>query len=202
MISITVENSDMLTDVLINESTTQYILNESTLYILIPDDTDGTADLTLVSSNGEITYSITISSSETVIYTGPIDLTWDTGGRVWLESSDFESLSAGDVMKIYFTQMDDWGQAQINDGSWNNLSFDELDGAYMTTDTYSDTSVTEQELVLTETILNTISENASDGYGIIIQGSNWTIDEITIINESSSSTSSISKQEFLKLLNK
>ena len=194
--SVDVQNSNVLTDVQVDGSTTQYILQGSTLYVLIPGSSSGTTELTLVSSNGEVTYEIDVIGSgttETVVFEGPISLTWSDGGRAVIPASTFDEVSAGTVMKIYFTQMDDWGQAQINNGAWSTIPFEELgNDGYITTDTYSDKSVSEQELTLTQDILDNIRNNAGDfngvAAGIIIQGQNWIISKISIIVTASTET--------------
>ena len=185
LLTVDVHNEEKLSDVQVNSVSTQYILQGSTIHVLIPNNAGGKTDLTLISSNGEITYQIDVigtETPETVIFEGPISLTWSDGGRAIIPASAFEGVSVGSVMKISFIQTDNWGQAQINNGNWAAISFAELnDGAYLTTDLYNDKSVSEQELVLTQDILDNILANASSGDGIIIQGSDWVISKISII---------------------
>ncbi len=179
-----VYNGDLITQVLVNSVETQYIINGTSLSVLIPSDVLGTAELTLVSSSESITYEINVIDGgpvETFIYEGPLALSWGDGGRVYLESSYFESVEVGTIMTIYFTQNENWGQAQINNGGWSPITeFSELSGGYLTTDVVGDKSVTSIELELTEAVLTNILSNASGGNGIIMQGSDWTIDSVSI----------------------
>jgi hypothetical protein len=187
--SFDVENGTVLTEVIIGGSATQFIVEGSTLHVLIPDNLSGTTDLKLVSSTGDVTYQIDITGSgivETVVYDEPLTLTWGDGGRVFVPASSFDGVGAGSVLKIYFAQTDNWGQAQINNGSWTVIPFSELgNDGYLNTDLYNDKSVTEQELVLTQDILDNIASNASDGNGLIFQGSDWIIAKISIITTAS-----------------
>lgn len=177
-------NGEVLTEVLINGTSSQFIVQETVLHVMIPSGANGPSDLNLISSNGDITYEINVTGSgitETVVFEGPLALTWGDGGRVFVPETAFEGVPAGSVMKIYFTQTENWGQAQINNGSWTPIPFAELgNDGYMTTDTYNDITVTEQELVLTQDILDNILSNAN-GDAIIIQGSDWIINKISII---------------------
>ncbi|MDR1022298.1 MAG: IPT/TIG domain-containing protein [Prevotellaceae bacterium] len=189
LLKVIVENSSMLTGVEINGSPVQHILQSNTLYVAIPGNAGGSASLKLISSNGNATYTISVIATgpvETVVFQGPVELTWSDGGRAVVPASAFENVAAGTVMKIYFTQTDNWGQAQINNGQWGTFSFAELgNDGYIKTDTDNDKSVSEQELELTQDILDNIAANvgtgAFDGAGVIIQGQDWIIAKITLV---------------------
>ncbi|WP_159519195.1 IPT/TIG domain-containing protein [Sunxiuqinia indica] len=192
VLTLDVYNEDKLTDVMVNGASTQYILQGATLYVLIPNNAGGKTDVTLVSSNGEITYELDVIGSgtqETVIFEGPLSLTWGDGGRAFVPISAFEGVSSGAVLKIYFTQTDNWGQAQINNGNWAPIPFAELNNdGYMTTDIYGDKTVSEQEIVLTQDVLDNIRNNATSDNALIIQGSDWIIAKISIIVTAPSET--------------
>nr|MDA3853840.1 IPT/TIG domain-containing protein [Bacteroidales bacterium] len=193
LLSVKISNGDKLTGVQISGSDAQYILQDTALHVMIPNNANGSTILKLISSNGEVEYTISVIGTsgpvETEVYTGPLELTWGDGGRVFVPISGFEGVSAGSVMKIYFVQNDNWGQAQINNGAWATLSFAELgDDGYLKTDLYNDKTVSEQELVLTQEILDNILTNAGDGNGLVFQGSDWIIGKITIITTSSESS--------------
>jgi len=132
---------------------------------------------------------------EVTIFEGPVALTWGDDGRFGLALSYFENLEAGSHMIIYFTQTDDWGQAQINDGWWANddVVFPELGGAYLTTDNCGGKHVTRISLTLTEELLTHLKATAGDYFGLntkyqgdgrvamVIQGSDLIIDKITVL---------------------
>jgi hypothetical protein len=127
--------------------------------------------------------------AETVVFQGPVALTWGDDGRAVVGASSLEGVRAGAKLVVYFTQHEAWGQAQINDGGWAQIPWPELGGSgTITTNTYDDKSVTSQEFVLTQDILDLLdSKKGIYGYFsntepavIIIQGGDWTIDKITI----------------------
>ena len=138
---------------------------------------------------------ITEIPQETTIFEGPVTLTWGDDGRFGLATSYFENLPAGSKMIIYFTQTEEWGQAQINDGWWkdNGFTFPELGGAYLKTDTLNDKSINKIELTLTQEILDHMKEVTGDYFGlnkdyqgdgrvaIVIQGQNWIINRIAVL---------------------
>ena len=151
----------------------------------------------VVCGTGFKVYSIQLITEipqETVIFEGPVALTWGDDGRFGLATSYFENLPAGSKMIIYFTQTEAWGQAQINDGWWSDsgFNFPELGGAYLTTNTVNDKSVNKIELTLTQEILDHMKEVTGDYFGvnknyqgdgrvaIVIQGSDWIIDRIAV----------------------
>lgn len=138
---------------------------------------------------------ITEIPQEKTIFEGPVTLTWGDDGRFGLATSYFENLPAGSKMIIYFTQIEEWGQAQINDGWWKDSAFNfpELGGAYLKTDTLNDKSINKIELTLTQEILDHIKATTGDYFGlnkdyqgdgrvaIVIQGQNWIIDRIAVL---------------------
>ncbi len=184
LLIVEVANVDKLTSIQVEGNTAQYIREGNKLRILIPSGLYGEdIDLTFVSSNGEITYKIEVLQGgvvETVIFTGPVEMTWSDGGRVHLSMSDFENLTAGAILKIAIEQNDNWGQIQINNGSWNEIVFSELGGGTLTTDNIGDKSVTEVELILTQDILDNIRGTGSED-AIIMQGSDMTVTSVSII---------------------
>ncbi len=186
ILTVEVQNEDKLTNVQINGNNAQYILKETSLSVLIPGNVSGNTNLTLTSSNGEITYVIKVTAAgivEKVVFTGPLEITWNDGGRVMINISEFDGVPAGAILKFYFTQSDAWGQAQINDGNWAQISFPEVGDGYLNTDVIGDKSATSFELTLTADVLDHIINNASWGNAIIIQGSDLTIDKISIITK-------------------
>ena len=135
-------------------------------------------------------------SQEITIYKGPTAMTWGDDGRFGLAMNYFEGLNAGAKMIIYCTQTDAWGQVQINDGWWknDNVSFPELEGAYLNTDNAGGKDVTRIELTITQELLDHIVTAPGDYWGLnadykngdtrvafVLQGQDWIIDEITIL---------------------
>ena len=192
VMSIGVANGEKLTGVQVDGADVQYILNENTLYFEIPPMANANSKVTLISSNGEVTYDIAFIPAiggETTVWSGPVTITWGEGGRVVIPASAFSGVRAGAKMRFYFDQIDQtWAQAQINDGSWSALVFDEVGGqTLIPTDVYGwefDSRVF--EVTLTRAILDQIEakKGASDGdypgAGIVIQGENLIFNKVTI----------------------
>ncbi|NDV83162.1 hypothetical protein [Bacteroides sp. 51] len=131
-------------------------------------------------------------SLETTVWSGPVTLTWGEGGRVVVPAAVFNGVKANAKLRFYFGQITDvWAQAQINDGSWGGLVFEEVGSNTLvpTNDewfgwTFDTNRVV--ELKLTRDILDQIAANAgaadSDypGAGLIIQGSDLIFNKVTI----------------------
>ncbi|MDR2824585.1 MAG: IPT/TIG domain-containing protein [Prevotellaceae bacterium] len=192
---VTLENEDKLTGVQLNGQTVQYVLDGDQLYIGIPSNAYGNCTLKLISSNGEIEYTINVvpgGSVETVIWEGTVDITWADGGRVMIEDSKFAGVTAGTYLKFYFQQKEAWGQVQINNGGWAAIPFAELgNDGYLKTDgpmINNDKSITSVEVKLTQSVLDNIITNAADGWGIIMQGENWIFNKVTLLTKAKITT--------------
>ena len=128
-------------------------------------------------------------SFEATVWTGPVTITWNECGRVVIPAYTFSGLKAGAKMRFYFDQIDQvWAQAQINDGSFSGLIFEEIgSNTLVPTDVYGwefDKRVF--EVTLTRAILDQIEANKSPddsdypGAGLIIQGSDLIFTKVTI----------------------
>lgn len=195
--TLSISNADRLTEVMLNGAKAQYICNASVgeLTIQIPSGLEGIYELKLISDNGEIAYDIRIVPAETIAYEGPTMLTWGDDGRFGIDMSFFKEAKPGDKLKLYFTQNDNWGQVQFNNGAWGNglMNFPEIGGAYLNTDNVGGKDVTEYSLTLTEEVLNDILSNPGDYFGLnssynvtgvsgmVIQGSDWNVEKIVFI---------------------
>ncbi len=190
ILTVEVKNEDKLTDVQVNGSSTQYILQGTTLYVLIPGTAGGNTELTLISSNGSVSYTIPVIGSgttETVIMSDIHDLgSWTgeaDGGAFRLYKSAFSDVPAGATLKFYFT-VTGYGQMQINDANWAQQ------GAIRE---FSDVSQTSYEMELTSDFLNHIL-NTNDGWSetaLVIQGQNLIISKVSIIVTGGSSSETV-----------
>lgn len=198
-LTLPVANIDKLTGVQINGVDCQFIQSDGTLIIGIPETAGAGAKVRLISSNGEITYTIDIipaSEVSTVVWKGMTDITWGAGGRVIVPAKSFEGVPAGAIMTICYTQKDQvWAQAQFNYADWTGINFNEGDIKFnqtlVPTDIYgwfSDGVLNrETQVVLTQEILDNIlakrqdcSDEGATDCGIIIQGSDLIFTKITI----------------------
>jgi hypothetical protein len=186
---VSIANADKLTGVQLNGQTCNYVLDGDQLYIGIPSNAYGNCVLKLISSNGEIEYTINVvpgGSVATVIWDeGPLSITWSDGGRVMIPISAFSGVTAGTYLKFEFQQTENWGQAQINNGSWAVIPFAELgNDGYLKTDgpmIDNDKSITSVEVKLTQSVLDNINNNTDGTWGIIIQGSDWIFTKISLV---------------------
>lgn len=127
-----VANGDKLTGVQVNGADVNFLLNEDALYITIPKLAKAGTKLVLVSSNGQVEYTIDCipaTTTTTVLWTGEAnignwggmqDLAW--GGYDW-SSID---LSIGTQSLVFDVTLNDWGeswwQMQLRHGSeWGQL---------------------------------------------------------------------------------
>jgi len=130
--TLIVANGDKLTGVQIDGNDCQYVLvkDNTELIIGVPDKAKKGSKVRLISSNGEITYTIDfIPNTEvtTVLWTGAVDLAgwslnWQvgdgTGGANNPKMFADMDLQEGDVIRIYATNYNDWWQVQFFDGHW------------------------------------------------------------------------------------
>ena len=133
-LTLTVANGDKLTGVQIDGNDCQFVLvkNNTELIVGVPEKAKKGSKVRLISSNGEITYTIDfIPNTEvtTVLWTGAVDLNawainWQigdgTGGASNPTMFADMDLQEGDVIRIYATNYNDWWQVQFFDGHWGN----------------------------------------------------------------------------------
>ena len=131
-LTLTVANGDKLTGVQIDGNDCQYVLvnGNSELIIGVPDKAKKGSKVRLISSNGEITYTIDfIPNTEvtTVLWSGALDLgSWSINWQVGDGTAGANNpkmfvdmdLQEGDVIRIYATPTNDWWQIQFFDGHW------------------------------------------------------------------------------------
>ena len=199
--NITVVNSDKLTGVEIDGTACQWILTgeeKNQVIIGIPETAGKSSVLRLISSNGEISYKVSIIPATSVnktVWSGLTQISWNNGGRVLIPAKAFEGVPAGAILTLCYSQVDgQWDQAQINYGDWSTINFSEGDvkvneGKLVPTDVYGwftdGVLYRETPLVLTQEILDNIqakkgeAEDKTD-LGIIIQGSGLTFSKVTI----------------------
>lgn len=195
--TIAVENGDKLTGVEVDGKTVQYLINNNTLVIAIPQMANAKTKVKLISSNGSIEYPIAFIPATEVkneVWSGLTTITWNEGGRVIVPASAFKDVPAGAKMVLHYAQKDQvWAQAQINYGDFSGINFTEGDikvnQTLVPTDVYgwfSDGILNRSTaLVLTQEILDNIQANKGEcedvaEAGIIIQGSDLTFNSITL----------------------
>ncbi len=124
---VEVINADKLTGVQVNGVDTQYILNGSVLSILVPSDAGGATAFKLVSSNGEVIYTIPVIGTlpiETVVWEGTIDMVthpWGGAAQVSIPNAGFANANPGDTVRFYVQNTGADAQIQVNYGDWGGV---------------------------------------------------------------------------------
>ena len=135
LFTVPVANADVLTNVYVNGTEAQFAYSPKTkmLSISIPENAKPSSVLKLVSSNGEIEYTIPVipnTEINTTIWTGAWEIDW--GGDL---GEDHKSLSAlayggydwsavkeGTDLTVFFTEVEGtWWQMRLGNGSWAAL---------------------------------------------------------------------------------
>ena len=169
LLEVSIENSDKLTSVLLNGNTVQYIVRDGSLLISLPADVSGEATLTLVSSNGEMPYTINIvDGSAVVIYAGPAVNAGNWEGYVQLGSELFADAHVGSIITVYISNIGADAQGAFQNSSWSSID-PAYDGFALSGDSFT--------MVVNENILSQIQSG-----GLIVKGKNYTIESVTILN--------------------
>ena len=117
--TLTVKNVDKLTGVEINGVACQYIVSGEKLIIGIPEATPAQAKVKLISSNGEIVYTITIIPATEVtlkLFSGLVFLGWDDAGMVKIPAEKFADIPADAIMTVTYT-------VDNSSNAWTQLAF-------------------------------------------------------------------------------
>ncbi len=173
--ALTVANYSVLTEVQVNGSAVQYVLLSDKLYVGLPAVSSKAATLTLVSSNGSITYDVEITPATevtTVIWTGAESIYWSGMQALAWGGYDWSTVSAGTVLTAYFT-LDtsyDYWQIRFGNGSWSALPG--------TDDVISlEAGATSYSITLTQAM---IDELVNAG-GLVMTGTNYTLTKLTLL---------------------
>ncbi len=205
LMQVTVVNGNVLTNVQVDGADAQYILIDDVLYIGLPTNAGKSSKLKLVSSNGEVEYSISVipNTEQTfVIWTGAVDLNawginWTLGSN---EQSTGESntafadmgLQEGDVIRLWATNYNDWWQIQFFDGHWGGqeeigVATGLNNGNNINSGIY-DLSAGYIEIPVTATLAEQLTTLTDWGYCWIMQGEGLIISKIDVVRHISLET--------------
>lgn len=199
-LTLTVANGDKLTGVQIDGNNCQYVLvnGNSELIIGVPDKAKKGSKVRLISSNGEITYTIDfIPNTEvtTVLWSGALDLgSWSINWQVGDGTAGANNpkmfvdmdLQEGDVIRIYATPTNDWWQIQFFDGHWGGQTeIGNATGLNNGNNIKADIYNLEEhdgciEIPVTAELLSQLTTLTDWGYCWIIQGENLVITKIAV----------------------
>jgi hypothetical protein len=199
-LTLTVANGDKLTGVQIDGNDCQFVMVKggTQLIIAISDKAKKGSKVRLISSNGEITYTIDfIPNTEvtTVLWTGAADLdgwswNWEIGKGAKGDNNptmfaDMD-LQEGDVIRVYLTNYNDWWQVQFYNGHWEAQN--EIGTATGLNNNHNVNSgiynLAEHngaiEIPVTEELARQLTEYSDWGYCWILQGEGCRATKITI----------------------
>lgn len=200
-VNLVVANGDKLTGVEVNGTAVQYVLTEGNKLIIgLPESCGAGTKIRLISSNGEITYTLDVTPNtevNTVIWTGAVDLNawginWQFGDGTQSAGEDALAftkiaLAEGDVIHLYATAYNDWWQIQFFNGHWeaqtsigdtfgngNNINsgIASLEKGYL-------------DIVVTAQMLNELTTYNDWGFCWILQGEGVVITKISVTHYNS-----------------
>jgi hypothetical protein len=175
-ITLNIVNADKLTGVEVNGTAVQYILNGNTLMVQIPSSARAGSQLTLLSSNGSISYTIDVLSEdelETVIWdAGWVCSNWGGNQDLAWGGYDWSTVKEGQILRFYITPT-------MPDGEWWCISLRHGDGWNALPDpipSQYDNPASPLEVELTQNVIDDLVANG----GLVITGSEYQLDKITI----------------------
>lgn len=172
ILAIDIKNADKLTSVQIDGSNVQYILQGDILNVPIPSTANGNTPLKLVSSNGEITYTLTVKGVGPVItsvWSGNKDIAnW---AYVQMQSSLFSSVQVGDIIKVTVDA------SSITSSSQGSFKTGATDWPAIADGTEYFTITGDYTLTVTENI-----KQALQSTGLIISGKEYVAKDVSILH--------------------
>ena len=187
-----VVNGGNLENVQLNGKDTKFLLTGETLYVYVGTVT-GEQVVTLVSGETKVNYTVNVVASgivETVVWNGPLEITWSDGGRVVVRASDLEGVPAGSILRLYFNGKDGvWAQAQLNNGAWDNSLLGTLVPSDIADYNWWGGGAAEEhvyEITLTSEVLAHLRANAGEcedikDAALIIQGSDLIFSKVSVV---------------------
>lgn len=190
MFIVDIQNADHLTGVQIDGTDVNYLLTGDKLYVVIPDFAKADSQLTLVSDNGSVTYTMNIDPGdklEVTVWTGPSGHTGDYASNQELGGEDDwvnAGLQEGDEIRIYFTPDDpsDWS-IQVFDGHWNGMGYVTPNGTQWNVE--NDPEATDRgyvSFVASGDAFTALTTKAWWGSALILQGKNMVFDKLSFVH--------------------
>ena len=178
LFTVPVANAEVLTNVYVNGTDAQFAYSAKTkmLSISIPDNAKPSSVLKLVSSNGEIEYTIPVipnTEINTTIWTGAWEIDWGGGlgddhkslSALAYGGYDWSAVKEGTDLTVFFTEVEGtWWQMRLGNGSWAALPG--------TNDQYDfEAGINKFTVTLTADMLKELTNNGGlviTGHGLII----------------------------------
>lgn len=202
ILTVTVANEDMLEKVLVNGEEVQFIRIKTALHISLPDLAGAGTVITLISSNGQVEYTIDCIPNtiiEKTLWSGSVDMgAWAVNYEV--KPNDIfvgADMKVGQKIRFYITAYAAYWQIQFFDGHWaglaieegvdpedengtwtNNINPDKPAGASLASDGFV-------EITVTEDIITRLTTLIDWGYAMVLQGENIILTKITYYEDNS-----------------
>ena len=173
-------NVEHLTGVKIDDADVNYLVSGNLLYVVVPEGAKAGSQLTLVSDNGSVTYTMNIdpgTQAASVIWSGNQDLgSWSNQPYVgqfgfFLEHPEFVP---GDVIRFSIVPNGDWWQMQIYDGNWG--------GQVCTAPNAENCPDGIFDLELTQELIDKLNGLQNWGGLFVVQGEGCSIVQLTAIH--------------------
>ena len=178
MFIVDIENPDHLTGVQVDGEDVNFILSASTLYFQIPASAKADSQLTLVSDNGSVTYTMNIDPGDfivTPIWTGSFVCDgWNGNQELAWGGYDWSSVKPGMILRFELESTvaaDAWWCISLRHGdNWGNIPG--LPGQY-------DTPESPLDVVLTADILADLVANG----GLVLTGTGYKLSQVSLVQD-------------------
>lgn len=173
--TLEVANGDKLKEVKINGETCQIILQDTRLIIGVPLEATKSSKLELISSNGQIEYTVSIipnTEKTTVIWTGLEQFTNWGSSVVAGKDFDWNSLTENSEIVVNLEKLNTgWGCLAVRDGNWKEISLTK--GQY----DLNDAGKTQINIELTADLKDHLAKNN----GILFSGHDIVVSQVAIL---------------------
>ena len=188
---VELENADKLTGVQIDGADVTYILSGSTLYVSIPDNAKRGSQITLLSAEGNVTYTMNIDPGdiiETTLWSGSLEIAgWANNEMKPNDIFVGVEMKEGQTIRFYGT-FADWWCIKMFDGHWNPLPTGAGDEEPNMISKRVQPEAGEQgffSLTLTADMIQKFQNDIDWGYWGVIQGEGISLSKITYYEDNS-----------------
>ena len=178
MFIVDIENAEHLTGVQVDGVDVNYILNGSTLYFSIPADATRGSQLTLVSDNGSVTYTMNIDPGDfivTPIWNGSFTCdNWNGNQDLAWGSYDWSTVKPGMLLRFEM-------EPTVAEGSWWCISLRHGTswGALAGVPGQYDSPESPLDVELTQEILDDLIANS----GLVITGTGFILKQVSLVED-------------------
>ncbi len=186
---VKIANEDKLTAVKVNGQEVQYILNGTDLYINLPITAGKGMMVTLMSGEEsfEGTYDVIPATEvENPIWTGMFQAAWNGMQDLAWGGFDWSTVEVGWKIKAYFTFVEgaEYAQMRFGNGSWGALPDTDMGYKEGNIDLFAEFPDGVAEVTITQAMKDAL---LNDG-GLVMTGTNYILNKITIYYEISLET--------------